>query len=215
VSVIAGVDRVDYTKGIPERLLAISRLLEKYPETRKRFVFVQVGAPSRTHIPRYKEMNGEINALVEQINWKHSSNGWEPIVFLGRPLSYTEVLALYQLTDVLIVSSLHDGMNLVAKEYAAAKNSLNGVLLLSQFTGAARELRDALLINPFDRESFAEAIMEALSMDAQEKQLRLKAMRDYLAETNIFHWAGSFISELTKLQGGSAIHDPLHLKVSV
>jgi trehalose 6-phosphate synthase len=214
VSVIAGVDRVDYTKGIPERLLAISRLLEKYPEYRKRFVFVHVGAPSRIHIPKYKEMNDEIGNLVEQINWKHSVNGWEPIAFVSRALSYHEVLALYQLADVLIVSSLHDGMNLVAKEYIAAKNDLNGVLLLSQFTGAARELRDAILINPYDRESFADALNQSLSMGLEEKQSRLRAMREYLAETNIFYWAGSFVTELTKIQGG-AVHESLQAKVSV
>ena len=214
MSVIAGVDRVDYTKGIPERLLAISRLLEKYPECRKRFVFVQVGAPSRIHIPKYREMNDEINDLVEQINWKHSANGWEPIAFIGRPLNYSEVLALYQLADVLIVSSLHDGMNLVAKEYIAAKNNLKGVLLLSQFTGAARELRDAILINPFDRESFADAIKQALSMEREEQQSRLRVMREYLAETNIFHWASAFITELTKLQAG-AMNESFAAKVSV
>jgi trehalose 6-phosphate synthase len=200
-AVIAGVDRVDYTKGIPERLLAIARFLEKYPEWKKRFVFVQVGSPSRIHIPRYKEMHDEIEDLVEQINWKHSVNGWEPIVFIGKPLSYDEVLALYLLTDVLIVSSLHDGMNLVAKEYVAAQNDLNGVLVLSQFTGAARELRDALLINPFDRESFADVIKQALSMNQAERQSRLKVMREYLAETDVFNWATVFITELTKFSG--------------
>jgi trehalose 6-phosphate synthase len=214
LAVIAGVDRVDYTKGIPERLLAISRFLEKYPDYRKRCVFVQGGSPSRLHIPRYKEMNAEISALVEQINWKHSVNGWEPIVFIGRALSYHEVLALYGLADVLVVSSLHDGMNLVAKEYVAAKNELNGVLLLSQFTGAARELRDALLINPFDRESFADAIHRALSMEGEEKKARLSSMREYLAETNIFNWASAFITELTKFQGGSA-YECNEAKISV
>jgi trehalose 6-phosphate synthase len=204
MTVIAGVDRIDYTKGIPERLLAISRLLEKYPDYKGRFVFVQVGSPSRIHITKYKEMNDEIGHLVEQINWKHSVNGWEPIVFVGRAFDYHEVLALYKLADVLIVSSLHDGMNLVAKEYVAARGDLGGVLLLSQFTGAARELHDAVLINPFDRESFANAIHRALSMRPAEKAARLNTMREYLAETNIFNWASSFVTELTKLQGGAA-----------
>ena len=214
MSVIVGVDRVDYTKGIPERLLAVSRFLEKYPEYRRRVVFVQVSAPSRTHIPRYREMDDEISNLAEQINWQYSSNGWEPIGLIPRPLNYSEVLALYQLADVCVVSSLHDGMNLVAKEYIAAKNDLNGVLLLSRFTGAARELRDAISINPFDRESFADSIKRALDMDAEEKRSRLSAMREYLAETNIFNWAGAFITELTKLQGG-ALHEPIPAKVFV
>lgn len=213
-SVVVGVDRVDYTKGIPERLLAISRFLEKYPECRNKFVFVQVGAPSRTHIPRYKEVNDEIRDLAEQINWKYSNSGWEPIALVGRSLDYSEVLALYQLADVCIVSSLHDGMNLVAKEYIAAKNNLDGVLLLSQFTGAARELRDAMLINPFDRESFADAIKNALQMGFEEKASRLRAMREYLAETNIFHWASAFITELTKLQVG-ALHEQSPAKIPV
>jgi trehalose 6-phosphate synthase len=214
LSIIAGVDRVDYTKGIPERLLAISRLLDKYPECRKRFVFVQVGAPSRIHIPKYKEMNDEIYHLIEEINWQHSSNGWEPIAFIGRPLDYAEVLALYQLADILIVSSLHDGMNLVAKEYIAARNNLKGVLLLSQFTGAARELRDAILINPFDRESFADAIQRALSMNHEEQRSRLTIMREYLSETNIFYWASAFVTELTKAQGG-AVSEAIAAKVFV
>ncbi len=113
-----------------------------------------------------------------------------------------------------MVSSLHDGMNLVAKEYIAAKNDLNGVLLLSRFTGAARELRDAILINPFDRDSFADSIRRALDMEAEEKRSRLSVMREYLAETNIFYWAGAFITELTKLQGG-ALHEPVPPKVFV
>lgn len=214
MSLIVGVDRVDYTKGIPERLLALSRFLEKYPEYRKRFVLVQVSAPSRIHIPKYKEMNDDINDLVEQINWQYSSDGWEPIVLIPRSLNYFEVLALYQLADVCVVSSLHDGMNLVAKEFIAAKNDLDGVLLMSRFTGAARELRDAVLVNPFDRESFADAIKRALDMEAEERRARLTVMREYLAETNIFNWAGAFITELTKLQGG-ALHDGAKAKVSV
>ena len=201
MAVIGGLDRLDYTKGIPERLLALSRFLDKYPEYRKRFVFVQVGAPSRSRIPRYKELSDEIHALIEQINWKHSIDDWEPIAFIGRPLNYQEVLALYRLADVCVVSSLHDGMNLVAKEYVAARNDLNGVLLLSQFTGAARELHDAVLINPYDRESFADAIKLALDMDPDEKRAKLKAMREYLAENNVFNWAGAFVAELAKLDG--------------
>ncbi|HEX4999515.1 MAG TPA: trehalose-6-phosphate synthase [Terriglobia bacterium] len=214
--VIAGVDRVDYTKGIPERLLAISRLLQKYPQYKKRFVFVQVGAPSRVHIPKYKEMNDEISRLVEQINWEESVDGWEPIILLGRSLHYEATLALYTLADVLLVSSLHDGMNLVAKEYVAAKNELDGVLVLSQFTGAAREFRNALLINPFDREGFADTIHQAISMDHGEKQQRLQAMREYLAEMNIFNWASAFITELTKFQvQGETPHEASRSAVSV
>ena len=132
--VAVGVDRIDYTKGISERVLAIDRFLEKYPQYKNKFVFIQLAAPSRTHIKRYHDLMGEIDELVEKKNWKYSDGNWQPIIYLKQYFSPEEIVPYYELADICIVSSLHDGMNLVAKEYVAAKNSLNGVLILSEFT---------------------------------------------------------------------------------
>jgi trehalose 6-phosphate synthase len=143
-----GVDRIDYTKGIIERILAIDRFLEKYPQYRRKFVFVQLAAPSRTHIKRYHDLIAEIDELVEKKNWKYLDGSWKPILYLKRHFSADEIAPFYSMADLCIVSSLHDGMNLVAKEYVAQKRDLPGSLILSQFTGAAKELTDAILINP-------------------------------------------------------------------
>lgn len=150
LKILVGLDRIDYTKGIPEKLLAMDRLLEKHPELKGQIVFLQIGVVTRLHLVNYKALNDEINALVEQINWKHSLPGWKPIIFARRQFSLVELLALYRISEVGIVSSLHDGMNLVAKEYVASRTDGKGMLVLSQFTGAARELSDAILINPYD-----------------------------------------------------------------
>jgi len=196
--VILGLDRIDYTKGIPERLLALDRLLEKHPELKEKIVFLQMGELSRMHVAKYKELNDEINALVEQINWKHSTDDWKPVTLIRRHLNFPEPLAFYRLADVCAVTSLHDGMNLVAKEFVASTE--NGVLVLSRFTGAARELTDAVLINPFDREEAADALYEALSMPQEERSRRLERMKATLAENNIYRWAGKIMSELFRME---------------
>lgn len=154
---LVGVDRIDYTKGIPEKLRAIDRFCEKYPEYKGKFVFFQLGEISRIRVLRYKQLNDEINALVEEINWRHSQNSWVPVVFTRSYMEYQDILCLYRTAEACLVSSLHDGMNLVAKEFVASRADLNGVLILSEFTGAARELADAVVINPYDTESFADA----------------------------------------------------------
>ncbi|MGB8225431.1 MAG: trehalose-6-phosphate synthase, partial [Sedimentisphaerales bacterium] len=141
--VLVSLDRIDYIKGIPERLLAVDRLLEKHPELKEKIVLLQMGELSRLHIPRYKALNDEINALVEQINWKHSTDSWQPIILARRHLSLTEAIALYRIGDICVVSSLQDGMNLVAKEFLSSRADETGMLVLSQFTGAARELTGA------------------------------------------------------------------------
>ncbi|UCB57267.1 MAG: trehalose-6-phosphate synthase [Candidatus Omnitrophota bacterium] len=198
MKVIFGLDRIDYTKGIPERLKAIGRLLEKYPQYKERFVFIQMGALSRVHISQYRDLNDEINDLVEEINWKYSTENWSPIIFVRRTLSFLETLALYRLGDICVVSSLHDGMNIVAKEYICAKNNLDAVLLLSQFTGAARELPEALMINPYDIEDFAEKIKDSIEMSREEKAQRMKKLRETIADNDIYKWADKFINELAK-----------------
>jgi len=195
-----GVDRVDYTKGIPERFRAIERFLEKYPKYRKEFTFVQIGSPSRTHIKRYHDLLAEVEAEAERINWRFQTGKWRPIVFLKRHHTHEEIERYYRAADLCLVTSLHDGMNLVAKEFLAARNDERGVLILSQFTGAARELRDALLINPYDTDQTAEAIRVALEMEPEEKRMRMHRMRKIIREHNIYHWAGSLVTELCELR---------------
>jgi trehalose 6-phosphate synthase len=195
-----GVDRVDYTKGILERFLAIERFLEKYPTYQGKFTFIQIGAPSRTHIKRYHDLLAEVEAETERINWRFQSGNWKPIVFLKRQHSHEEIEPYYRSADLCLVTSLHDGMNLVAKEFLAARPDDRGVLILSQFTGAARELRDALLVNPYDIDQTADAIRAALEMAPEEKQLRVHRMRQIIKDHNIYRWAGDLITELCEIR---------------
>lgn len=195
-----GVDRVDYTKGIPERFLAVERFLEKYPAYQGKFTFVQIGAPSRTHIKRYHDLLAEVEAEAERINWRFQSGKWKPVVFMKRQHSHNEITPYYRAADLCLVTSLHDGMNLVAKEFLAARRDERGVLILSQFTGAARELRDALLVNPYDIDQSAEAIRVALEMEPEDKQLRVQRMRRAIKEHNIYRWAGNLITELCEVR---------------
>jgi alpha,alpha-trehalose-phosphate synthase [UDP-forming] len=195
-----GVDRVDYTKGIPERFRAVERFLEKHPKYQGKFTFVQIGAPSRTHIKRYHDLLAEVEAEAERINWRFQTGRWKPIVSLKRQHNHEEIERYYCAADLCLVTSLHDGMNLVAKEFLAARRDERGVLILSQFTGAARELPDALLVNPYDIDQTAEAIRAALEMEPEEKQLRMHRMRRVVKEHNIYRWAGSLITELCELR---------------
>ena len=150
VKIGIGVDRLDYTKGIPERLDAIDRLFEKYPEHIGAFSFVQIGVPSRTHIEDYLQVVNRIESRMIEINAKHGTDGWEPVIFLKGQQNFDELVPFYKMADLCIVSSLHDGMNLVAKEFIAASDNDRGVLILSHFTGAARELEQSLMVNPYD-----------------------------------------------------------------
>ena len=195
-----GVDRIDYTKGILERFLAIERFLDKYPSYQGKFTFVEIGAPSRTHIKRYHDLEAEVEAEAERINWRFQGGKWKPIVFLKRSHSHQEIEPYYRAADLCLVTSLHDGMNLVAKEFLAARKDERGVLILSQFTGAARELRDALLVNPYDIDQTAEAIRAALEMEPEDKQLRVHRMRKVIKEHNIYRWAGNLVTELCEVR---------------
>jgi trehalose 6-phosphate synthase len=195
-----GVDRVDYTKGILERFLAIERFLERYPNYQRKFTFVQIGAPSRTHIKRYHDLLAEVEAEAERINWRFQSRKWRPIVFLKRQHSHQQIEPYYRAADLCLVTSLHDGMNLVAKEFLAAQREEHGVLILSQFTGAARELHDALLVNPYDIDQTADAIRVALEMEPEERRLRVGRMRKAVREHNIYRWAGNLITELCEVR---------------
>ena len=195
-----GVDRLDYTKGILERFLAIERFLEKYVNYQGQFTFVQIGAPSRTHIKRYHDLQAEIEAEAERINWRFQQDKWKPIILLNRHHSHQQIQPYYRAADLCLVTSLHDGMNLVAKEFIVARGDERGVLILSIFTGAARELRDALQVNPYDIDQTAEAIRAALEMEPEEKQSRMERMRKTVREHNVYHWAGSLIGELCELR---------------
>ncbi len=195
-----GVDRIDYTKGLLEKILAIDRFLQKYPQYKKKFVFVQLASPSRTDIKRYHELISEIDERVDKINSKHAEENWKPIIYLKRYFSQDEIKFYYALADFCIVSSLHDGMNLVAKEYIAAKKDLSGILILSQFTGAFAELTDAVPVNPYSIEEFAEAIKTAVEMPEEEKKKRMENMRKIISENNVYRWAADIVTELTALK---------------
>jgi trehalose 6-phosphate synthase len=200
--VALGVDRVDYTKGIPERFRAVDRLLQLYPEWKGKFTFVQVGAPSRVYISTYRHLNEELRGLAEEINWRHGDDFWRPIIFLNEHLEPEQVQPLYRTANVCVVSSLHDGMNLVAKEYIATRSDLRGVLVLSRFTGAVHELTDALLINPFAVDDFAETLRQAFLMPPEEQEQRMRRMRQQIEDHNIYRWAGMLLSDAAKLLEG-------------
>jgi alpha,alpha-trehalose-phosphate synthase [UDP-forming] len=195
-----GVDRIDYTKGIIERFHGIERFLEKHPVYRKQFTFVQIGAPSRTNIPRYDDLVHEVEAVANRINAHYQTSDWKPIVLLTRHHDHHEIQPYYRAADLCMVTSLHDGMNLVAKEFVAAREDEGGALILSQFTGATRELRDAIIVNPYDTEQVADAIELALEMSPEDRRERMKRMRRIVKEHNVYRWAGNLISELSEIR---------------
>ena len=193
---LLGVDRMDYTKGIVERLLAVESLLDAHPWFLEKTVFVQIAAPSRTHIPSYVELSTRVHETVDRINRRFETSRWRPIILIDRQCSHQEVARYYQAAEVCLVTSLHDGMNLVAKEYLAAKKDCNGVLILSRFTGAAQELRDALVVNPYDIDRVGEAIRTALEMSTGERQLRMERLRHQVKEHNVYRWASNVLTDL-------------------
>jgi trehalose 6-phosphate synthase len=194
-----GVERVDYTKGLPERFRAIQRFFERYPEYRGRLVFVQLGAPSRTEIKRYRDLQAEVEHALTEINVALGTRSWRPILYLDRHHDRREIWPFYRHADFCMVTSLHDGMNLVAKEFVSVRDDEDGVLILSRFTGAARELRDAVLVNPYDLDEMAEAIRTAVAMPAEERAARMGRMRQVVREHNIYRWAGLLLSELARI----------------
>jgi alpha,alpha-trehalose-phosphate synthase [UDP-forming] len=195
-----GVDRLDYTKGIVERLEAIGHLLEEHPWYRERLTMVQIAAPSRTRIPSYAELRRRVLETVARINARYQTAHWRPIVLIERQCDHQEVSHWYRAADVCLVTSLHDGMNLVAKEFVAARDDDDGVLVLSKFTGAAVELRDALLINPYDVVGVAEAIRAGLEMSREERRDRMERMRRQVMEYNIYMWAAKVLGDLRELR---------------
>ncbi len=194
-----GVDRIDYTKGLLERFLSIERFLEKYPQFVGKFTFIQFGSPSRTHIKQYREIMEAVEETVDRINWKFQSNNYKPIIFLKGHHPHSKIIPFFKIADLCMVTSLHDGMNLVAKEFVASREDESGVLILSQFAGASRELKDAIIVNPYDIESMADAIYKALTVDEEEKRQRMQKMRNLIIERNIYFWAKELITALVKL----------------
>jgi trehalose-6-phosphate synthase len=193
-----GIERLDYSKGIPHRLHAINYFFERYPEFLRQFVFVQVGVPSRMRIPAYQRLVSEVDQLVEDINIRWADRGWKPILYVREYQDEINMAALHRLANFITVTSLHDGMNLVAKEYCASRTDDDGVLILSHFTGCARELSDALLVNPFAFHEIADAMFAALTMPQAERQRRMKKMREIIQHNNVYRWGGKILSELLK-----------------
>jgi len=207
---LLGVDRMDYTKGIPERLKAFRILLRRYPELRHRITFVLVVVPSREDIKEYKALRREVELLVSQINGEFTEAGWVPIHYIHRNLSRKQLLSYYRAADIGLITSLKDGMNLVAKEFCAAQIDEQGVVIVSEFAGAAAELRHgAIVVNPNDLAGVAEAIHHACVMPVEEKRARMKLLRDVVRTYNVQGWAESFLemalaSTPAVTQGGSA-----------
>jgi trehalose 6-phosphate synthase len=197
-----GMDRMDYTKGITERLLALGNFFEDNPGYRGKFVFIQAGMPSRTEIDVYRKTDRQIEKIADRVNKKYGTGSWRPVVTLTGQLSRETLNALRRLAHFCVVSSLHDGMNLVAKEYVAARNDGDGVLILSRFTGAAEELADALLINPYAVGEIAAKIKEAIEMPEVERRRCMANMRQAVAMNNVYLWGADIMSRLLTPAGG-------------
>jgi trehalose 6-phosphate synthase len=209
-----GADRLDYTKGIEERFLAVERLLERFPALRGRFTFVELAAPSRTAIERYRQLNESVDQLAARINDRFGAGTYRPILVLKAHHDPPDIFRYYRAADVCYVSSLHDGMNLVAKEFVAARDDERGVLVLSHFTGAARELTEALIVNPYDIEEASSALEAALSMPVDEQRDRMRSMRAFVAEFNVYRWAGRMIADAARLRRRERLSERLKDRLS-
>jgi len=198
--VILSIDRLDYTKGILQRLRVFKRLLEQWPEYRERVTLILVVTPSRTGVERYQELKRQIDEMVGRINGEHGTVGWNPVWYLYRTLRYPTLNALYCLADIAMVTPFRDGMNLIAKEYVASRGDQKGVLILSEMAGAATELSEALIVNPFSEEELLEALRLAMEMPPEEQQERTRAMQERLKRYTIRHWAKDFMEGLNKVK---------------
>lgn len=190
-----GVDRLDYTKGLEHKLLAVERLLECYPEFRERFVFVQLAQPSRVRLAAYRNLRTRLLSTVERLNRTWSRNGWKPVRFLEGEHTAEDVYEYYRGADFCCITSLHDGMNLVGKEFVSARDDEQGALVLSAFAGAARELRDALVVNPYDVDATVQALARALTMSSEEQRDRMQEMRAVVAQRNASWWAAQILAD--------------------
>jgi trehalose 6-phosphate synthase len=205
-----GVDRLDYTKGIIERFQAVERMLELHPELVGKFTLVQIAAPSRSSLDEYQNLEARVRALAQRINKKFTNGGYEPILLKVEHHEAEEINRYYRAADVCVVTSLHDGMNLVAKEFIAARDDERGVLILSQFTGAARELLEALIVNPYHIEQSAEALYRALTMPEVEQRERMRSMRALVRDFNVYRWAGRMLLDAARLRRRERITAKIH-----
>ena len=201
---VLGVDRLDYTKGIPQRLLAFDALLRRHPELRGHVRLVQVAVPSRENVGAYRDLRAEVDALVGRIHGEFATPTWSPIHYLYRALSRDELVALYRAADVLAVTPLRDGMNLVAKEFVASRPDGDGVLVLSELAGAAAEMSEALVVNPYDVDATAEALRRALEMPADERRTRMGLLRERVASHDVHWWARAFVAALERIPAASS-----------
>jgi trehalose 6-phosphate synthase/phosphatase len=197
---LVGVERMDYTKGIIDRFRALEQLFEQHPEWIGKAVFLQIAAPSRGSLPAYRRLHRECLAFVEGFNRRYGREGYTPIIMLDQHHTQSEVFTAYRAADACVVSSLHDGMNLVAKEFVAAREDEQGVLILSTFAGAARELLDALIVNPYDPTAMGEAFFRALTMPLEEQRDRMAQLRETVRANNIYRWAGSMLQDAARLR---------------
>jgi trehalose-6-phosphate synthase len=204
-----GVDRLDYTKGILERFRAVERLLELQPEWRGKFSFVQIASPSRSEIEQYKNFERQVREETDRINLRYGTASYRPIILRATHHTPFEVFRYFRAADLCFVGSLHDGMNLVAKEFVSARDDEQGVLVLSQFTGASRELPESLIVNPYDVDQCAAALQIALTMEAREQEERMRSMRNYVKEFNVYRWAGRMLIDAARMRQKNRFQDKL------
>jgi trehalose 6-phosphate synthase/phosphatase len=200
VAVGLGVERWDFTKGILERFQAMEALLDKNPRHRGRVCLLQIAAPSRSQLPAYQALQKQTYSEVERINAKFAEGDWRPIILVDEHQEPHRVFELYRAADFCLVNSLHDGMNLVAKEFVAARDDEDGVLILSTFAGASRELTEAVLINPFDVNETADAMVTAMRMGREERRNRMSLMRQTVKERNVYRWAGRMLMDAARIR---------------
>ncbi len=200
VRIGVGIERFDYTKGILDRVRAVDDLLTRHPEWKGKFVFIQAAAPTRSKLESYSSLQGDAERLVEEINARHAVGDVKPIRLVIRHHEPDEVYELFRASDLCVVSSLHDGMNLVAKEFVAARDDEQGVLLLSSFAGASRELSEALIVNPYDTHGMGEALHRALRMAPAEQRDRMHLMRDLVRQRNVYRWAAQMLIDAARLR---------------
>lgn len=211
VQLLVGVERFDFTKGIPDRFRAVEILLEKHPELIGRFVLLQIAAPTRSKLPAYVDVQREASAVAGAINDRFGTKTYQPIILVSRHYEPDQVFERYRAADACIVSSLHDGMNLVAKEFVAARDDNQGVLILSSFAGASRELMEALIVNPFDARASADAIYRAMQMPVAEQTHRMELMRQMVSENNIYYWAGRMLLDAARIRKRSQLESTIAL----
>ena len=198
---------MDYTKGIVDRFMALEQLFERQPEWIGKMAFLQIAAPSRGTLPAYQQLHQECMAFVEAFNERYGRGGYKPIIMLAEHHTQDDIYNVYRAADACVVSSLHDGMNLVAKEFVAARDDEQGVLILSTFAGASRELLEALIVNPYDATAMGEAMARALTMPEEEQRQRMRRMREIVRDNNIYRWAGSMLQDAARLRKRSEIQE--------